>query len=1266
MSDRSQKAGTHKLLVVPDLFASELLAGDQGIWPDEAAIARGDLGKLRIDAEEVVKVGRLVQELAGSGLEPLRSALAGEMEVLGVPYDWRHGVAAAAAALDQKLGEQDEETPVSVVGHGLGALGILRLIAEDTQAWQRLRQSGGRAVLLAPPWRGSEAALVFAASRGRLFEMLSMLDKTRSASDLLRVFVAMPGFVELLPEEALEQDWWDRSAIDPLPPTEALAVAMSERQALCDAFESDPSLLVVFGAAAQTLCLRLDDDDEPRPRQEGGGDGWLLRPKDGPWAERAWYAASFHERLLNDRPAVALIADLLRHGKADESHRVAPEEPPVRTPPPLLSTLLPGSLAAELNATDAEPPPELRLRVRVAHGSLDRLPNLPVAVGHYAGDSIAQAEKFLDRCLDGRLTRRHELGAYPGPKNSALFVAAPGSRPPGALIVGLGEVGELTPEILSQGIAKALIQRALRELDQRRDEDREGEAPTLLPFASLLIGTQSGRQFSVRQAMVAITRGTLLAKRALAQAELDTQIEINELTFVELWADVAIAAGHIATSLADEAGVGRLPSEEILSERRLYTLEGARRNRPMTDSWTWWRRLFVTREALADQTTQALRFVVLTERARAEELQALTHGHLVEELMTRAPKAISEVGDGSVVNALYELLLPVAIKESLFDGPDLVLVVDRQAGRYPWELLARRGNELEPLVTRIKIIRQLKTADFRAVMTPARGNHALVIGDPKINSSSSGGGDLGRLEGAEEEARQVAEILDENGYQVTSAIRESGRQILQKLFLHDYRILHIAAHGLYKKGSLDDTGVVIGRGGDGKLTVLSAEVFKQLRAVPEIVFLNCCHLGTLDDDSTRSEMAVSVAQALIGLGARCVVVAGWAVKDKAAHLFARELFRRLLAGETFGDAVHAARIKVWSQFRHTTTWGAYQCYGDPTFKLRQPDGSSREAPTLDFVSPLEMREEIANVTARASSLGSSAESKERLRQELSSIESFFDEEPSWKESGQLLAELAEAWAEVGEFLHAIALYRQALLADDARAPLKAAEQIANLLDRNWDDAVKTETVGELAALELAKGTPLAHLQRVEAWLDWTDSLGETLERKALRGATYKRWAQRVDTRQQTRYLKRSAAAYGRAVQMRRERTGSIPYYQGLNAVGLAWASSHPKDIDRQELDAWMAASRESACAEIEREGANLYNLTAELDIELLTCLIAGNLTVERGRNLAARYLGCNQTVGSPKSWDSVVKQIAFYAQRAQGSRKALKKGLDALLKELET
>jgi CHAT domain-containing protein len=124
--------------------------------------------------------------------------------------------------------------------------------------------------------------------------------------------------------------------------------------------------------------------------------------------------------------------------------------------------------------------------------------------------------------------------------------------------------------------------------------------------------------------------------------------------------------------------------------------------------------------------------------------------------------------------------------------------------------------------------------------------------------------------------------------------------------------------------------------GDG--IFLTAAEIQKLSAIPELVFLNCCHFGRLDRRlivDAPHKLAASIAGELIKLGVIGIVAAGWAVDDAAATTFAAEFYSEMLSGETFGTAVHTARQRTYEQHGMTNTWGAYQCYGNPDFKLEK-------------------------------------------------------------------------------------------------------------------------------------------------------------------------------------------------------------------------------------------------------------------------------------------------------------------------------------------
>lgn len=92
--------------------------------------------------------------------------------------------------------------------------------------------------------------------------------------------------------------------------------------------------------------------------------------------------------------------------------------------------------------------------------------------------------------------------------------------------------------------------------------------------------------------------------------------------------------------------------------------------------------------------------------------------------------------------------------------------------------------------------------------------------------------------------------IDKIGPKATSS------SILKELYARDHRILHLAGHGVYAPEEEIDipceccgarkifrriTGMVIGPD-----QFLTPAQLHQMRAVPELVFINCCHLGRIE------------------------------------------------------------------------------------------------------------------------------------------------------------------------------------------------------------------------------------------------------------------------------------------------------------------------------------------------------------------------------------------------------------------------------------
>ena len=130
------------------------------------------------------------------------------------------------------------------------------------------------------------------------------------------------------------------------------------------------------------------------------------------------------------------------------------------------------------------------IQVSIRHGDLAYARN-PVLAGHYRGDTIISAELDLDRQLGGALTRRLQLGIYPGllGTHALFFREDKKSKPLGAVIVGLGQLGELAPALLQRAARDALLEFALQVMQWPDDRFGLPGAVRSAAVSCLLVGS---------------------------------------------------------------------------------------------------------------------------------------------------------------------------------------------------------------------------------------------------------------------------------------------------------------------------------------------------------------------------------------------------------------------------------------------------------------------------------------------------------------------------------------------------------------------------------------------------------------------------------------------------------------------------------------------------------------------------------------------------------------------------------------------------------
>lgn len=1288
------------VFVLPGIMGSQLSVGESHVWMNLLALARGGMADIALGTAGVKATG-----LLADGYAALCEHLQGSHEVMPFPYDWRQSLEETAEALRMELDRvlplaERVNQPVRLLAHSMGGLVVRTMLLTDAgrSTWERLcRHPGARFVMLGTPNRGSFAIPAMLMGRDALVKKLALVDLRSTHAHLLATIAAFDGVLNLLPHDDgadfFDQAHWEALLEADAPETRGLfgsgvessksvgfrwalpdAAALAKARALAKQLGTqrlDPARMAyVAGSAPETACDVRIDRDAPRGRRvrvmaTRRGDGRVTWDTGIPREVPTFYMDTIHGDMANDRRHFAALVELLDTGRTTRLATTPPiaraADTPFEARDPLPDSipdeaeLVAAALGGRREKVDAgDEAARTHVHVRLVHDNLTNARD-PVLVSHYKQDVIVAAEKYLDDQLGGRLSELLQMELYPGPLNTAVVVvnemtAGDQSVHPGAVVVGLGEVGALTPGALTSTLAHALT---LYGSDcvgkERRRQQRLGArqmgGTVSAPITAILIGSGEGG-VSLTDSVRALLRATQQANRRLrmsppqsarGQARLIAQVDRIEI--FELYEDRAIEAVYALNALAGSPEFADYHVEPLLARGA----EGQRRARYAVDAG-WWQRLRIVRKG-----DGSLEFEAVTRTARIPATLLPTQRGLVNGFVERAVRTTR--ADARLGETLFELLVPNDLKSFAPDRQKLALMLDPSAAELPWELMQDGFDRMpEPLAVASGLVRQLLVDRQRAQVLRATENTALVVGNPIVRDAR-----FPSLAGAREEAAAVATVLRDVGEYDVQLLLEGAAtpsMVLGAIHERPLRILHLAAHGVFDfvhtPGQPPVTGLVLDQG----LFFTAAEA-DQLRYVPELVFINCCFLGRTTADAqphaSYHRLAANLATQFIRMGARAVIAAGWEVDDAAAKTFATSFYTAMLRGTLFGDAVMQARRDTFREHGATNTWGAYQCYGDVSFSLTS--GESSQA-AQRFVSETELRFWLENFPSRARTAGSAGD---RLLQELE--ERIATAPPAWLRAADLTALAGSAFLSLAQFSRAIEFYDRLLSAETASAPMLALEQFANCRAR-WAVQLAEDPARHQDALD--------QLDQAEKLLESLLSIGTTSERSSLLGSVLKRRAQLTpDPVARRAALRRMDEAYGRAFELSTADGSEGDPYPLINQIAaqivLQWQARQPQH-GRETIAARLELLERAARS---REGSktDTFNLLARAERGVLQALLDRELTDAERTRLEDAFASALSRGATARQRDSVRAQFAFFREMATTELKGAAR--DRLLAQLE-
>ena len=275
---------------------------------------------------------------------------------------------------------------------------------------------------------------------------------------------------------------------------------------------------------------------------------------------------------------------------------------------------------------------------------------------------------------------------------------------------------------------------------------------------------------------------------------------------------------------------------------------------------------------------------------------------------------------------LYKIFIAPVV--DLLDEPEILIVPDRSLYKMPFAALKDENGSYLSDTFRIRIVPSLTTLKLiqERPATQCNDRSVLIVGDPDVSYVS----EFSQLSFARKKAKMIAEWL---GVQPFLGCQATKQAVLEAM--HSASLIHFAAHGDAERGEIvlaPERPVNSTLQQDGFLLTMSEVSKVQLSA--KLVVLSCCHSG---QGQIKAEGVVGIARAFLGSGARSVLVALWAIEDKATEQFMRRFYEHLVRGESANESLHQAM--KWMRengFPEGREWAPFMLIGDNvTFDFRK-------------------------------------------------------------------------------------------------------------------------------------------------------------------------------------------------------------------------------------------------------------------------------------------------------------------------------------------
>ena len=549
--------GTKPIVVLlPGIMGSNLSKNGKLLWINYLKFLGGELSELDIKAN-----GISASSLIKTSYKKLVEYLSKDYDVVTFPFDWRLQLNKCADAFKDKIEELLKyKQPIKIIGHSMGGVLVRDFIIRHPDTWQQLNQSPKfRLLFLGAPLGGSFRIPAVLFGEDGIIDKLAKIDIFHTKKDLIKIFAKMPSHSKLVcrhntdtQNDFAKIDTWQKisGAYDnwPIPLIIDLKEFESYRNKIIQEIENiDYSNVVYIAGKDKATPSGYRIDDTPSGKEfvllsTAEGDQSVTWesgiPKKMISKDLVYYVNVTHGALANEPGIFKGIAEILTSGTTNLLSKTRPSiraiEKTFRAPKQESFDLTPEGVERTILGLEpqekVQPQTGERIEVSISNGDL-HYASYPVMAGHFLGDGILNAEKAINKHLDGLLVERNKLSIYSGEIGTSEIFISDKKDFYGAIIAGLGRAGTLTAYQLTKTVEQATA-KYLLDLNQKNKKQQLIKGRGKVGISSLIIGSGYGG-LTIESSLRAIIQGVQNANAKIIELYAETAVTIQHIEFVE-------------------------------------------------------------------------------------------------------------------------------------------------------------------------------------------------------------------------------------------------------------------------------------------------------------------------------------------------------------------------------------------------------------------------------------------------------------------------------------------------------------------------------------------------------------------------------------------------------------------------------------------------------------------------------------------------------------------------------------------------------------